>query len=720
MNCSVPLGGSFVFWLCVQITPLTVSAQAEEVPELGEIRVQLKWLHQFQFAGYYAALEQGYYEERGLEVTLLEGEPELDPAEAVLSGKAEYGVATPELLLDYAEGEPLLALGVIFQHSPYVFLATESSGITDINLLAGKRVMIEPQAAELYAYLKRERVPVDSLTIVPHSLNAKALLDGEVDAMSAYSTDEEFTLEEAGVAYFAFSPRSAGVDFYGDLFFTTKAERTNNPERVRAFYEATIEGWQYALNHTDEVIDLILEKYPTLKTRQALVFEAAQMRQLMHPELIPVGYMYEGRWQHIAETYVELGMLNELPSLDGFLYQTKRKPDYSWALWTTGVTLAIAVVAFGVLLPVWRLNGKLRQEIDQRRKTEAQLNEAKTTAERAIEAKAQFFSSVTHDLRTPLNAILGISEVMLEEETDPEKEDHLRTINKAGINLLTLIDELLNLNRIESGRITMAIKPFLLDEVLDDVTELLRVPAQRKNIGLFCTIAPNLSGHLLGDKERLRQILFNLCGNAVKFTDKGSVKITASVDDQGWLLLRVLDSGSGIPDEIADKLFEPFVRSEQAKNKEGTGLGLSIVRRLAEAMGGKVTLKQKFEEGACFDVLLPIIDPNPDPDAIDLSRALGGQHVAVSIGDELLHQMISQNLVSLGATVTPYADEAETEYTLIVTNSSEQSREISQMHNGVPVILIANNYPPYTRRTLLNQVLAGKNQSLVQKVTSLK
>ena len=115
---------------------------------------------------------------------MLEGSPGIDPASVVLSGAAEFGVGTPEILLLRASGEPLVVLGVIFQHSPYIFLSLRDSGITDITALTGRRVMIEPQAAELYAYLNRERVPLDSLEILPHTFSADQLLDGTVDAMS--------------------------------------------------------------------------------------------------------------------------------------------------------------------------------------------------------------------------------------------------------------------------------------------------------------------------------------------------------------------------------------------------------------------------------------------------------------------------------------------------------------------------------------------------------
>ncbi|QYY35220.1 ABC transporter substrate-binding protein [Ruficoccus sp. ZRK36] len=674
---------------------------------LEPIRVQLKWLHQFQFAGYYAALEKGFYAEHGLEVELLEGRPELDPAEVVLAGGAQYGVGTPEILLDYAGGEPLVALGVIFQHSPYVFLATFDSGISDIGQLTGKRIMMETQAAELYAYLTRERIPLSSLTILPHSFNADGLMDGSVDAMSAYATDEEFALNEQAVPYSAFSPRSGGVDFYGDLFFTTQSEIEKHPDRVRAFYEATIEGWQYAMQHPEEIVDLILEKYPTQKSRDALLFEADKMSQLMHPEIIPVGYMYKGRWQHIAETYQELGMLKTIPKLDPFLYDPNPPPNYTWALWTSGITLAVALVAFGILLPVWRLNGRLRREIEHRRRTEEKLKVAKLAAERANQIKAQFLASVTHDLRTPLNAIIGLSEIMLHDEREDEEREHLESIHKAGESLLRMVDELLDLNRIESGRIGLRDDPFILDDVLDEVANLLRVPAQRKSLELTVRLESAECASLRGDPERLRQILFNLGGNAVKFTHHGFVRISASKDSEGWLCLSIEDSGPGIPEEIREQLFDPFVRSKDAHETEGTGLGLSIVRRVAEAMGGTAAVGDKAHgEGALFLVRLPIIDPAPNEKALELSTCLDGLPIAVRLKSKERMAAAMVNLACLGARPSLFDASHISEYTLVLLDPAYATPDMTERLDqaGCPRLILTPRRSLMTRRTLAHLV----------------
>lgn len=585
------------------------------------VRVQLKWLHQFQFAGYYAAIEKGYYRDAGMEVELIEGAPGIDPAEVVLSGGAEYGVGTPELLLAKAEGKPIVVLGVIFQHSPYVFLALEEGPIDDVSNLAGARIMIEPQAAELYAYLRRELVPTEGMTVLPHAFSAEALVNGGVDAMSAYSTDEPFTLHHAGVPYATFSPRAGGVDFYGDCFFTTEREIREHPERVRAFREATLKGWEYALEHPEEIVDLILARYGSKKSREALLFEATEMRRLVHPEIIPIGYMYEGRWRHIMETYEELGMLDGPVDLTGFLYNPNPLKDYARIAWIAGGALVLVAGSLAILLPVWRLNRRLRMEVTERIEAGRLLEEARDAAVRAAHAKMEFLAQISHDLRTPVASILMQAELMEHDAVEPERQEEVKVIREAGEHLLGLVNDLLDINRLESGGIEFADEPFRMEDVVTPVADVLGVAARRKGLDMSVKVDAGLPG-LSGDPARVRQILFNLVGNAVKFTDAGAVSINARRADDGGLRVEVADTGPGFPVEESERIFSPFARGPGGAAKDGVGLGLAIVKRLAEAMGGRVWAQSVVGEGSRFIVELPLCEESSEkPPTVDSGRA---------------------------------------------------------------------------------------------------
>ncbi len=318
---------------------------------LEKVTLQLKHTHQFQFAGYYAALEKGYYRDAGLDVRIVESSDGAEPERRVIDGRAEYGVGSSSLLLARLAGKPLVVLGVVLQHSPYVLLVRQRNGSPDIADLKGKRVMIGSltdeltQADELIAYLTREGIPVSSLVRVEHTFNPDDLVKGKVDAMSSYVTNEPDYLDRIGFLYDVYSPRAAGIDFYGDNLFTSEKEIRDNPARVKAFRSASMKGWAYAMANQEEIADLIIAKYTQRHDRQHLLFEARQMVALVQPVLVEIGYMNPDRWRHIADIYADLGMLPRGANFDGFLYNTD--PESTNLTWLYRVLLGATVLLFG-------------------------------------------------------------------------------------------------------------------------------------------------------------------------------------------------------------------------------------------------------------------------------------------------------------------------------------------------------------------------------------
>lgn len=329
------------------------------VHAMDAVTLQLKWSHAFQFAGYYAAKEKGYYSEAGLSVAIQEAQPGDDPLKNVLDGKAQYGVGNSSLLLARSAGHPVVVLAAIFQHSPVVLIAAPRGPAGGIHDLAGKRLMIEPLSDELLAYLKQEGIPLAGITRVQHSFRPQDLIDGKVDAISAYITNEPYFLDRAGFVYHTYTPRSAGIDFYGDNLFTTEQELKNHPARVKAFREATLRGWKYAMEHPEEIADLILARYSQQHAREFYLFEARRMAPLFRTDLIEIGYMNPGRWHHIADTYADLGLLPKNFSLDGFIYNAKSERDPKW-FYLAGLLLAIVSA---VALYVYRMNRRLTQAL---------------------------------------------------------------------------------------------------------------------------------------------------------------------------------------------------------------------------------------------------------------------------------------------------------------------------------------------------------------------
>jgi two-component system sensor histidine kinase/response regulator len=310
--------------LLKRLAVLTLLAWQVHAGAQEKVTVQLKWTHQFQFAGFYAAQDKGFYKEAGLDVTLLEAEPGSNPAQAVLDGHAQYGTGNSSLLLVRAQGKPVVVLASIFQHSPLALFARKDPQGLKIPR-PGNRIMLALADDEIRAVLRKQGLRLQDLTLLPHTHRHADLLQGRLDAVSGYITEAPFELDRAGFAYDVIAPRAAGIDFYGDVLYTTEKELREHPERARAMREATLRGWRYAMAHPVEIVDLIRARYPNRNEREHLMFEAQQTAPLLEQNLIDLGYSNPARWQAIADSYAALGMMPPGFPLDGFLYHEAQR-----------------------------------------------------------------------------------------------------------------------------------------------------------------------------------------------------------------------------------------------------------------------------------------------------------------------------------------------------------------------------------------------------------
>ena len=287
----------------------TSGVQADE-----EITLQLKWLHQFQFAGYYAALEQGYFAEEGLQVRLQERDMSRNNILQVLEGEAEYGVADSILLFHRDAGQGLKLIAPIFQHSPNVLMTLRSSGIQSPRDLIGRRLAFYDNNSEgisILAMLANQGVLEEGLLRQPWDERMEKLKSGAVDAIAAYSTNEPFQFREQGYPVHIIDPKHYGMDFYGDILFTNAREARENPERVEAMKRAVIRGWHYALDNKEEMVDLILERYNTQgKSRSALMNEALGLEPMIARHTIEMGHLDSGRLDFILEQLAQHKLLD--------------------------------------------------------------------------------------------------------------------------------------------------------------------------------------------------------------------------------------------------------------------------------------------------------------------------------------------------------------------------------------------------------------------------
>lgn len=292
-----------------------------------KVTIQLKWFHQFQFAGYYAAIEKGFYTDEGLDVELRERNPATSHINDVLDGRAQYGVADAGLILSRIQGKPVVLLSQIFQHSPLVFLTLKESGIRTPYDLIGKRITLDNVGygnAPITAMLLNTLGGLETIDVQPTTFRHRDLIEGKTDAYASYITDQLFSLRELGAEVNILDPRDYGVDFYGDNLFTTEQEVKENPLRVERLRKATLRGWRYALENPDEMVELIFKKYnPQKQSRAHLKYQANETVKMIVPEFVELGSFEPSRFQKISETYAQLGIVQSQSIDQGFFYNQR-------------------------------------------------------------------------------------------------------------------------------------------------------------------------------------------------------------------------------------------------------------------------------------------------------------------------------------------------------------------------------------------------------------
>ncbi|MGF1695627.1 EAL domain-containing protein [Vibrio lamellibrachiae] len=344
----------------------TANAFADHPPKLDTVNLQLRWHHQFQFAGYYAAVEKGFYAEEGLDVQLRSGDPDHQPVSEVLSGRAQYAEGNSEVLYQRLQGQPLVALAAIFQHSPSILITLGDSDISSVHDLIGKKVMLanKNEDADFLTMLLNENVSLSQVEIIPSSYQLEDLISGKADAFNAYSTNEPYFLDKRGITYNIIDPINYRVDFYSDILFTTEYELHKNPQRLEAMLRATLKGWRYAMNNSEEIIDLLINKYDVKKSREHLRFEANAMRKLIIPDLIQMGNMNPDRWQHMVNTFIKSGLIENDKHFDGFIYDPEPYHIPKWLFLVLSAAFLLVIVTSSIIFYLHRFNIRLAETKD--------------------------------------------------------------------------------------------------------------------------------------------------------------------------------------------------------------------------------------------------------------------------------------------------------------------------------------------------------------------
>lgn len=595
-----------IFFFFLSLLANTVNGQPDK------IKLQLKWWHQFQFAGYYAASIKGFYKAESLDVLIKPGKELLSPVAEVLNGNADYAVTGSELLLNFSEGAPVKVLGAIFQHSPYVIISQFEKHIIAAADLKGKTIMCAQNQGiiELKALALKNSIPLDSINFKEHSWNNIDITNGKADAMTGYSSVEVFQLREQQVSVNVVKPSNYGIDFYGDVVFCSEKTLDKNRAVTDRFMKATFAGWEYAMQNPNELADYILT-LPGVKergvTKNALLFEAGEMKQLLLPGVVEMGHMTAGRWQNILDNYKSLDMVSKDQTLEGFIYNQQKASEENLlesALIVMGIIFIIIGMLFAYSISLKRAVRKrtkeLEVEIIQRKKQEAGLEKISYELQVTNNELEQFAYLTSHNLRAPVTNLRSLIKLFDKENLH---EKNKLFFDKIEFSVNNFNEMLSDLNVILSARKeeVASYKTLNFGEELQHVMNSISQTAADDDLNVLHDFSK--SPQVYCQQDVLRSVLLNLVTNAIKYKKMGNKpELFLQSDLSGdYIILKATDKGIGINlNKYGNRLFNPYQRLHP--HIEGKGLGLYLIKIQVEKMGGKINVESVEKKGTTFTV----------------------------------------------------------------------------------------------------------------------
>ncbi len=557
------------FLLLMVLIVASEPSKAQRDTALDTVSIELKWYHQFQFAGYYAADIKGFYEEEGLHVDIIEGRPKLDYTKDIISGKTEFGIYNAGLLIDFTRGADVVALNPIFQYSPSILAAKADRNYLNLSDLANARIMVgEEIGAEIIKTIFiQQGINIDSIEFIQFNFE-RFKNDSTIDAINTYVTAEVPLLESQGIEIDVFYPWRYGVDFYGDILFTSGTYLKNNRSKVEAFQRATLKGWKYAREHEDEIINYILTldgvndrgyDFDRLKLEASLTWEYSI------PDKIPIGFMSEPRWRTIAGYFQESGIINEEPDLKKFMIQPVQ-PLSVRVSQHLNVILPVLLISSG-MIALWILT--LRREVSSKTDELKKVFEDRVQVEKeskehllaAFQEKEVILAEVHHRVKNNMALITSLIELQRLEINNQNADSILK---EAQLRIHTIADIHENLYDHESF-MEIPFKSYVnqqIDNIFSYVEEsTTNITVIREIDDLTLNINYSIPIALI-----INECLTNCLNHAFDGRDTGMITIHLSNKEENRVNLFIQDNGVG------------FKTNAESINS----VGLTIIRALAD------------------------------------------------------------------------------------------------------------------------------------------
>ncbi|MCX6076360.1 MAG: ABC transporter substrate-binding protein [Campylobacterales bacterium] len=596
-----------------------------------KVVLQLDWLNQFQFAGYYVAQEMGYYKEVGIDVEIKEFNNQIDLSTVIEKGEADFAVGRSSLLIDKINGKDVVALGAILQKDPLMLIVNDDSNISSLSDLKNKRIMLTDDAkgtASIMAMLSSSGITQKDIEIIPHSFNLDDLIKGKVDAVASYISNEPIVMEEKGIGYKIFHPKDYGFQFYSDILFTSSDFIKKNPKLTKDFYEASIKGWEYAFENISNTAEIIYKHYNTQdKTLIQFIKEGEILKRLAYSKKGTIGYLDIDRLNDIMKVYKVLGLASSDVDLGSFIYEYNHPKElifklsydeiFHIAFW---VIIFLIILTFGMLFISFQKHwlhtqGDLKKEIANQ-KEEIEKQNKLILLQSRMAAIGEMLSNIAHQWRQPLN-IISLNTVKIETSillgnkmTNEDLFEITGEINRQSQYLSQTIEDFKNYFNSNVDGLT----PFNLGDAIQKLNKLTKDTFNNSHIDIVvrvddCTLAQNESLFI--------QALLNIYNNAIQAIIEKEVPyryffVDAKCDANG-AIITLKDSGGGINEESILKIFEPYYTTKH--KSKGTGLGMYITYGIITGQfNGTISVNNAEYEymghtlkGAEFIITIPIV-----------------------------------------------------------------------------------------------------------------